>query len=437
MNGDPRSYEAERALIGVLLMGSHLHDTAAQVVAGHDFSHPQWREAFERIGELSALGKHIDPVSVSTGDPTELISALSETRSLSGVAQRAEVIAEYARLRRVDDALRTAQHRIRESDHLGVEAVITEALAEIGRAAVRREEAPKTVTHAQAAEAYARDWRRRCEADRAVPGWKTGLDELDNAIGGIEQGLVTVIAARPGMGKTALALQVCEAVAEDSGGLVLFYSMEMPSTLLGGRLLARAANIPYDRLKDALIVEGDPQRVAAAVQRMHACKGRWLIDDRPGVRTDRIARHIRQHRRAHAAGNGPPVVAVCCDYLQRMTGDGRGGYEKLSRISRELADIAVGENVAVIEVAQLNREVEKRSSKVPMLSDLSGSGQIEQDASTIVFIYRDDYYACLEGRASADPGMALLSVAKQRNGEVCSVRVPWHGKFQRFGDLPR
>jgi replicative DNA helicase len=259
-----------------------------------------------------------------------------------------------------------------------------------------------------------------------VTGVTTGLTDLDGKTSGWQPGELVVLAARPSMGKTALALNFVEAAIFNQTKPVLVFSMEMPSAALIMRMMSSIGRIDQGRMRNGKLTDEDWPKLSAAVSRM---KDKPLfIDDTAGLTPQEMRARTRRIAREH--GN-PGLIMV--DYLQLMqvAGASEGRTQEISEISRALKALAKEFECPVIALSQLNRSVEQRPNKRPMNSDLRESGAIEQDADVILFIYRDEYY----NEDSPDKGMSELIVGKQRNGEVGTVRAAFVGKYTRFDNL--
>jgi len=278
-----------------------------------------------------------------------------------------------------------------------------------------------------------------------ITGISTGLTELDERTSGWQSGEMIVLAARPSMGKTALALNFIEAAIMTQDRPALVYSMEMPADALMMRMLSSVGRIDQGKIRNGALTEEDWPKLSAAVAKI---KGRPLyIDDTPGLSPQDVRARARKVVRSHqnqlmqadsnlsmedAERQSLPSL-IMIDYLQLMQvpGNTEGRTQEISEISRSLKAIAKEFECPVVALSQLNRSVEQRPNKRPMNSDLRESGAIEQDADVILFIYRDDYY----NEDSPDKGLAELIIGKQRNGEIGTCRAAFVGKFTRFENL--
>lgn len=262
-----------------------------------------------------------------------------------------------------------------------------------------------------------------------ITGIPTGFLDLDKVIGGLQPGNLIVVAARPSMGKTALALCIAEHAALSDGKSVAIFSLEMSGDELIQRLLSSTAIVDAGRIRSGRLAPEDWSRVGRAADRLSAA--RLFIDDSEGVSIG----EMRTKTRRLKSREGLDLMIV--DYLQLMEGSGsrreESRVQEISSISRGLKMLARDLNVPIIVVSQLNRSPDSRNDKRPMLSDLRESGAIEQDADLVFMIYRDEYY----DPDSADQGVAEVNVAKNRHGPTERVRLTFRGSYAKFDNLMR
>jgi replicative DNA helicase len=259
-----------------------------------------------------------------------------------------------------------------------------------------------------------------------ITGVPSGIVDLDTRTSGWQPGELIILAARPSMGKTALALNFVESAMFSQNRPVLVFSMEMPSAAMVMRMMSSVGRIDQGRMRNGKLTEEDWPKLSSAVAKM---KDKLLfVDDTPGLSPQDLRARVRRIAREH--GN-PGMIMV--DYLQLMqiAGSSEGRTQEISEISRSLKAIAKEFDCPVIALSQLNRGVEQRPNKRPMNSDLRESGAIEQDADVILFIYRDEYY----NEDSPEKGIAELIIGKQRNGEIGTCRAAFIGKYTRFDNL--
>jgi replicative DNA helicase len=257
-----------------------------------------------------------------------------------------------------------------------------------------------------------------------VTGVPTGFSDLDKDTSGLQPGDLVIVAGRPSMGKTAFALNIAEYVGLEKGLPVAVFSMEMGSTQLAMRLIGSVGRLDQHRMRTGKLENEDWQRLTHAVGRLSEAP--IFIDETAALNSlDLRARARRLHRHCGSLG------LIVIDYLQLMSANGQGGENRateISEISRSLKALAKELNVPVVALSQLNRSLEQRPNKRPVMSDLRESGAIEQDADLILFIYRDEVY----NPDSADKGVAEIIIGKQRNGPIGTVRLTFLGQHTRF-----
>jgi replicative DNA helicase len=260
-----------------------------------------------------------------------------------------------------------------------------------------------------------------------VTGVRTGFFDLDRMTAGLQPGDLIVLAARPSMGKTAFALNIAENVAVQEGLPVVVFSMEMGASQLALRLVGSLGRIDQSGLRTGRIKDDDWGRLSEAVDKLKNAS--IFIDETPGLSAAEL--RARARRQARACGR---LGLIVIDYLQLMSGSSGSDENRateLGEISRGLKALAKELQCPVIALSQLNRSVETRNDKRPMMSDLRESGAIEQDADVIMFIYRDDYY----NKESKEPGVAEIVIGKQRNGPVGTVKLTFLKPLTRFDNL--
>ena len=433
----PHSPEAEQAVLGGLLLSNKSFDAVAEVLADEDFFQDAHRQIFKVMGAITEADQPIDIVTLS-----EELSRNDELERIGGIAYLSEVanntpsaanITAYARIVREHSTIRQLIHVANDISRTsynpaGLDADDLLQLAE-KRVLEIAEGRPKE-GGLEAMDALLKSTVERIDAlfrsKSDITGVSTGLSELDERTSGWQNGELIILAARPSMGKTALALNFVEAGIFTQEKPVMVFSLEMPSDSLVMRMLSSVGRIDQGKIRNGQLTEEDWPKLATAVQKM---KGAPLfIDDTAGLSPQDMRARIRRTVREHGE---PGLIMV--DYLQLMqiAGASEGRTQEISEISRSLKALAKEYNCPVIALSQLNRGVEQRPNKRPMNSDLRESGAIEQDADVILFIYRDEYY----NEESPDKGIAELIIGKQRNGEIGTCRAAFVGKYTRFENL--
>lgn len=427
------SVEAEQSVIGALLLDNGAVDRIAVPLTAEHFARDDHRRIWRAIQRLMADGQPADVVTVaaaleSTGEAEQCggLAYLGEiaesTWSSANVRRYAEILVERAQLRAlaaVSDEIAglVADPSLPLAEKLQAAQGKVMAVAESG-AAGRHE--PQHIRDALTRHAEVIEARR----EGRVTATPTGFADLDRLLnGGLRAGQLLILAARPAMGKTSLALQIAHHVAQ-SGKPALVCSQEMPEADITDRLVAISHGIPLAGLVSGDLSDGAWGRYVGAMTAMHRIP--LYLDDQPAMTLLDVATKARKVRRTVGS-----LGLVVIDYLQLMTGTGDNRNAELERISRGLKQLAKELAVPVLALSQLSRECEKRPNKRPMTSDLRDSGAIEQDADAILCLYRDEIY----NPDSPDAGTAEVLVRKNRQGRIGEARLSWRGECSAFGNL--
>ncbi len=433
----PHSVEAEQAVLGGLMLDNKRLDAVREVLTEEDFYRDDHRQIF-RV--MCVLGEESEPLDVITlaeelhrHDELERVGGLGYLTELAANTPSAANIVAYANIVRERSTLRQLISAAQEITHSGYNPSGLDAddLLQIAekRVAEIAEHRPKEGGLTEVNSLLKATVQRIDELFRSgsdLTGVSAGLEDLDQRTSGWQPGELIILAARPSMGKTALALNFVESAIFTQPKPVLVFSMEMPSASLVMRMMSSVGRIDQGKIRNGKLTEEDWPKLSAAVSKLKDKK--LFIDDTPGLSPQDLRARVRRLVREH--GN-PGMIMV--DYLQLMqiAGASEGRTQEISEISRSLKAIAKEFDCPVIALSQLNRGVEQRPNKRPMNSDLRESGAIEQDADVILFIYRDDYY----NEDSPEKGVAELIIGKQRNGEVGTCRAAFIGKYTRFENL--
>lgn len=433
----PHSVEAEQAVLGGLMLDNLRLEAVREVLSDKDFFRDDHRQIFRMMCDLSEDSQPLDVITLSEElhrhDELERVGGLGYLTELAANTPSAANILAYANIVRERSTLRqliSVAQEISKSGYnpLGLDADDLLQIAE-KRVAEIAEDRPKEGGLLELNELLKSTVQRIDELFRSgsdLTGVSSGLEDLDKRTSGWQPGELIILAARPSMGKTALALNFVESSIFTQARPTLVFSMEMPSASLVMRMMSSIGRIDQGKIRNGKLTEEDWPKLSAAVSKL---KDKPLfIDDTPGLSPTEMRARVRRIAREH--GN-PGMIMV--DYLQLMqlSGPSEGRTQEVSEISRSLKAMAKEFDCPVIALSQLNRGVEQRPNKRPMNSDLRESGSIEQDADVILFIYRDEYY----NEDSPDKGVAELIVGKQRNGEVGTSRAAFIGKYTRFENL--
>ena len=434
-NQMPHSPQAEQAVLGSMLIDADCVKDVMDQLQTQDFYLRTNRDIFETIYQMFVYSKPIDGVTVAgemekNGKSNEqtrsyLVQLMEVTPTSANVMEYVRIVQEKSLMRQVAFAAGRITAMVQQGT--GSAGDMLEA-AEQRIYAIRRGRSAQGMVPvsmvlgdvmSQLAELSAR-------GGKSVPGLSTGLSAVDAKINGMNKSDLLLLAARPGMGKTSMALNVALSAARESGKTVAIFSLEMSKAQLVTRLIASEGLVENQRLITGNLRESDWQRIAEAASALSCMDIR--IDDNPLLT---VADMNAKCRRLENLG------LVVIDYLQLMTSAGGKGYsgenrqQAVSDISRMLTIMAKELQVPVLCLSQLSRANEKREDKRPMLSDLRESGAIEQDADIVMFLYRDDYYnADTEKR-----NVAECIVAKNRHGETGKVELRWMPEYTAFGTL--
>jgi len=431
----PHSLEGEQAVLGSVLIDPDCVKEVVDKLRPEDFYLRQNREIFETICSMFTYAKPIDGITVAeemqkngTYDENTTRAYLAQlieiTPTAANVLEYAAIVRDKSLLRAVAQAASEITAMVQEG---GGEAAQTLEAAEQRIFAIRRGQGAQGMTPVRQVLPDVLDrLSEMSESSSGLPGLSTGLSMLDTKITGLNKSDLILLAARPGMGKTSMALNMALNVAKGTDRSVAVFSLEMSKEQLVLRLLSSEALVESNRLRTGSLRETDWERIADAATVLNRVDIR--IDDNPLLS---VADMNAKCRRLDNLG------LVVIDYLQLMTsagGKSRGGENRqqvVSDISRTLKIMAKELNVPVICLSQLSRANEKRDDKRPMLSDLRESGAIEQDADIVLFLYRDDYY----NEDSEKRNIAECIVAKNRHGETGKVELKWVPEYTMFGTL--
>src|SRR5919197_2926474 len=432
----PHNLEAERSVLGAILVHNDAFNTAAQVIDGRDFYRDAHRRIFDRMVALSERGEAIDFITLKeelsrggeleeVGGPAYVASLVDGVPRATNVEYYARIVKEKATLRNLiyaaNKILTNAYEADQESD-----LILDEAESSIFAVADDRLKAGFVVMRDLVNDSFPKI-EQLFEHKRLVTGVPTGFVDLDEMTRGLQPGDLVIIAARPSMGKTSLVLNIAQYVAMQPNLTVGFFSLEMSKESLFLRLLTSEAQIDSHRLMSGAIGQKDYGRISHALETLSAM--RLFIDDTANIGVLEMRAKARRLQSEH----GLHLLVV--DYIQLMAA--RGRYEnrtlELASISRSLKGLAKELNVPIVVLSQLSRAPESRSDHRPQLSDLRESGALEKDAAVVILIYRDDAYN--RDPNNPDAGTAELIVAKQRNGPTGIVRLAFLREQTRFASL--
>lgn len=429
----PHSIEAEQSVLGGLLLDNTTWHSLEDKVRAEDFYRKDHRTIFEAIGTLLSQGDPADVITIAErlkmlqklddiGGEVYLFELVRNTPAVANVSAYADIVRERSVLRQLiavsgeiaGDAFNPAGKSVVDLLDTAERKVFT--IAEQSS----RGSGPQSIKHLLTEAVERIDFLYRSED--AMTGAPTGYTDLDHMTSGLQPSDLIIVAGRPSMGKTAFAMNIAEYVALHVNKPVLIFSMEMSGASLAVRLLSSIGKVDQHKLRSGKLDEHDWDRITHALGKLSEAP--MLIDDTPAL----SPAEVRSRARRVAKEHGLSLIVI--DYLQlmQMAGFAENRTLEISTISRSLKALAKELNVPVIALSQLNRGLEQRADKRPIMSDLRESGAIEQDADLIAFIYRDEVYH----EDSRDKGVAEVIIAKQRNGPIGKVRLTFRGQFTRF-----
>lgn len=428
----PHSEEAERSVIGCMMMSREAIMEAGEILTGDDFYLQQLGVVFDSMVELYTEGQPVDfitlPEKLKGKDVPPEISSMEFARDLlnlvptsANVKYYANIVSEKAMLRR----LIKLNEEIANECYLSKEPVedILEDTEKRMFQLLQKRNSGETVPIRQVVLNALATIERASQMKGTVTGIPTGFVDLDYKTAGLQPSDLILIAARPSMGKTAFVLNIAQYMAFRKEKTVAIFSLEMSKEQLVNRLFSLESKVDSQKIRTGNLEDEDWAKLiegAGIIGNSHL-----VIDDTPGISISELRSKCRKIKMEQ----GLDIIII--DYLQLMSSSGRGSdsrQQEISDISRALKGVARELNVPVVALSQLSRAVEKRDDKRPMLSDLRESGAIEQDADVVMFIYRDDYY----NKDTENKNMAEIIIAKQRNGAIGTVNLVWMPEYTRF-----
>lgn len=435
----PQDLEAERAVLGSLLLSKEALERAVERLVADDFYKEGHQIIFAAMQDLFRSHEPVDLVTVTSKirsmeklDEPEVggITYLTQLANLVPTAANAnhyiQMVEEKAHLRKlIQAATEVAQMGYEQKED--VDKILDRAQQKIMDVASDRSSGEFSEMKELLADAFDRVMELN-QNSGAVTGLSSGFRDWDRMTAGLQKSDLILIAARPSMGKTAFVLNVAQHVATNVKANVAIFSLEMSKEQLVQRLLCAESWVDAQRLRTGQLQSADLERLMKGIARLE--RAEIFIDDTPGITVG----ELRSKARRLKLEKGMDLLII--DYLQLMSGSGGGKngenrQQEISEISRSLKILARDLQVPIIALSQLSRSVEARQSKRPMLSDLRESGSLEQDADIVAFLYRDDYY----NEDSEERGIADLIVAKHRNGPVGSIKMFFKREYTRFTDL--
>lgn len=434
----PHNLEAEKSVLGAILINNHAFNQAAEVLDAHDFFRDAHRRIFETMVGLTERSQPVDFVTLNDeltrGGAMEAVGGPAYVASLTDGVPRSANVEYYAKIVKEKSTLRR---------------LIQSATDVLARAYDAEEDADELLDAAERSIFQIAEHRLRSgfvsigslvdsgyqlieqlqQHKGLVTGVPTGFVDLDEMTSGFQKSDLVIVAARPSMGKTSLVLNMALNAGIEAGRTVGIFSLEMSKEQLFMRMLTSEARVDAHRFRGGFLGEQDYSRLVEAFARLHDAK--VFIDDTPSAGILEMRAKARRLKMEHG------LDMLIIDYLQLMQGRGKfeNRQQELSSISRALKILAKELEVPILALSQLSRAPETRSDHRPQLSDLRESGALEQDADVVLFIYRDEMYP-IDGESNPDTqGIAELIIGKQRNGPTGSVRVAFLKQYTRFENL--
>ena len=433
----PHSIEAEQSVIGAMIVDREAITVASELICGDDFYSKQYGVVFDAMVELNDEGKPVDPVTLQ--DRLKEKDVPPETSSLEFIAALvtglptsanikfyANIVAEKATLRkliRLNEEIANTCYTGKES----LEVILEDTEKRIFEL-VQKRNTGEFVPIRQVVMNAMDKIEKASKNTGNVTGLATGFIDLDYKTAGLQPSDLILVAARPSMGKTAFVLNIAQYMAFKSNQTVAIFSLEMSKEQLVNRLFSLESRVDSQHLRTGNLSDAEWEKLIESAGVIG--KSNLIIDDTPGISISELRSKCRKYKLEHN------LQIIIIDYLQLMSGSGRGSdsrQQEISDISRSLKALARELNVPVVALSQLSRAVEQRPDHRPMLSDLRESGAIEQDADVVMFIYRDDD----DQNDTERKGIAEILIAKQRNGPIGTVELVWLPDYTKFANLQR
>ncbi len=430
----PHSLQAEQAVLGGLMLDNNAWDSIADVVCEEDFYRRNHRLIFRAIAQLAEQGNPLDAVTLSewleqnsllndVGGLSALGMLAQSTPSAANIKAYAAIVRENSVMRQLIDVGNQIANSAYETEGRDSGALLDHAeklVFDIAEQGKRGKRGFRNIRGLLAAAVDRIDML--FQQDSAITGVSTGFADLDNMTAGLQPSDLIIVAGRPSMGKTTLAVNFAENAAIKDQVPVAIFSMEMPGEHLALRMMSSLGHIDQHKIRTGKLDDDDWPRLTSAVSLLDGAP--IFIDDTPALTPMELRARARRLKREHNLG------LIVIDYLQLMQGSSNreNRATEISEISRNLKALAKELEVPVIALSQLNRSLEQRTDRRPVMSDLRESGAIEQDADVIMFIYRDEVY----NEDSPQKGLAEIIIGKQRNGPIGKCTLTFRGQFTRF-----
>lgn len=431
-----KSSDAEQSVIGALILDNDSFDRISDVLTPQDFFHVPNQIVYKHIESLAGKGKPFDVITLSdslgeanlleqVGGLSYLARIAKDTPTAVNIRAYADIVRNKAIKRKLSGALTQSNEMLYNSQGASEEEVLEKVEQNILSVRQEIDVSDDDVVMAEAVIPEIIDYLDKInEQEGGLAGLTTGFIDLDDKLCGLGEEQLIIVAGRPAMGKTSFAMNIAEAVLTQTDKSVLLFSMEMSAKDIMMRMSSSLGRLPFSKIRAAELEAHDWTLLGAAFERV--AKLEFGIIDKPALTPNELKHKARKFKREH-----PNLGLIVVDYLQLMQSHKYQNNRNLevSHISNELKALAKELKIPVVALSQLNRGVEERRDKRPMMSDLRDSGAIEQDADVVLFVYRDEVYN------QDDPdvkGQAEIIIGKQRNGEIGKVKLTFRGEFCRF-----
>jgi replicative DNA helicase len=435
----PHSIEAEQSMLGALLLDNQAFDRVADLVVAEDFYRDDHRRIWRHIAKLIEANRPADVVTVSesidasedkdkTGGPAYLGALAQNTPSALNIRRYAELVREKSVQRRLAHVATEIAESALAPHGKEVGQLLDEAeskIFQIAESGSRKDQGLIEIKPVLAKVFERIDHLYHRDNPSDVTGVPTGYTKIDQMTSGMQPGDLVIVAARPSMGKTALALNIAEHVAVDNGLPVAIFSMEMSATQLAQRMLGSIARVDQHKMRTGRLNDKEWGELSEAMGKLHDTP--LFIDEGGALTALEVRARARRLKRQYSK-----LGLIVIDYIQLMAASSQGENRatEISEISRSLKGMAKELDVPVIALSQLNRAVDQRPDRRPVMSDLRESGAIEQDADVILFIYREVVYK--PDLPEEQRGLAEVIIGKQRNGPIGTVKLTFLGQHTRF-----
>ena len=431
----PQNVDAEMSVLGGMMLSKDAIADVIEILRSADFYRPAHASVYEVVIELFGRGEPADAVTVGAElkkkGELERIGGLPYLHTLVATVPTAANAAYYARIVREQAQLRSlveAGTRIVQlgytTDGADVEGLINLAQSEVFAISEQRQTTDYTTLEEIVPDLY-EELERNANRDGGLDGVPTGFSELDSKLNGLRAGQMIIIAARPGGGKSTLAMDICRSAAVHNTMASAYFSLEMNRTELSMRLLAAESKVFLDRMIKGELETRDWQAIARTLDKISQAP--LIVDDSPNMTMGEIRAKSRRMKQQHG------IQLIVIDYLQLLTSGGKAvesRQQEVSEFSRSIKLLAKELEIPIVAVAQLNRDSERRNDRRPQVADLRESGSLEQDADVVLLIHRDDMF----NKDSDRRGLAEIIIGKQRSGPTGTLELEFQGQYARFAE---